>query len=41
MKYSLNKWVVMPMGFIYTPAIFMHIINTMFKDVLDSSIAVF
>ena len=41
MRYSLYKWVIMPMGLMNAPAIFMQTMNNLFLDMLDSGIAVF
>ena len=41
MRYSLYKWVVMPMGLTNAPAIFMHTKNNLFSNILDSGMAVF
>ena len=41
MRYSLYEWVVMPMGLTNAPATFMHTMNNLFSDMLDSGMAVF
>ena len=41
MRYNLYKWVIMPMGFVKAPAIFIHTINNLFSNVLDCSMTVF
>ena len=41
MRYGLYKWVVMPMGLTNAPATFMHTMNSLFLDMLDSDVAVF
>ena len=38
---SLYEWVIMPIGLTNTPAPFLHTMNNLFSDILDSSIAVF
>ena len=40
-RYSLYKWVIMPMGLMNTPATFMRTMNNLFSDMLDSGVAVF
>ena len=40
-RYSLYKWVIMPMGLMNAPAMFMHNMNNLFSDMLDSGVAVF
>ena len=40
-RYGLYKWVVMPMGLTNAPDTFMHTMNNLFLDMLDSGIAVF
>ena len=40
-RYSLYKWVVMPMGLMNVPATFMQTMNNLFSDMLDSGVAVF
>ena len=34
-KYSLYKWVVMPMGLMNAPEMFMQTMNNLFSDILD------
>ena len=41
MRYRLYKWVVMPMGLINVPAMFMQTLNNLFSDTLDSGVTVF
>ena len=41
MRYGLYKWVVMPMGLMNAPAMFMQTMNNLFSDMLDSGMAVF
>ena len=41
MRYSLNEWVIIPMGLMNTPAMFIQTINNLFSDILDSVMAVF
>ena len=41
MRYSLYKWVVMPMGLTNAPTTFMWTINNLFSNILDSGVAVF
>ena len=40
-RYSLHKWVIMPMGLTNTPTTFMRTMNNLFSDMLDSRMAVF
>ena len=40
-RYSLYKWVVMPMGLTNAPATFMQTMKNLFSDMLDSGMAVF
>ena len=41
MRYGLYEWVVTPMGFTNAPATFMHTMNNLFSDILDSKMSVF
>ena len=41
MRYSLYKWIVMPMGLTNAPATFMQTMNNLFLDMLNSGVAVF
>ena len=41
MKCNLCKWVVMSMGLMNTPDKFMHTMNNLFSNILDSSVVVF
>ena len=41
MRYGFYKWVVIPMGLMNIPPTFMHIINNLFSDMLESSMVVF
>ena len=41
MRYGLYKWVVMPMGLMNAPAMFMQTMNNLFLDILNSGVAVF
>ena len=41
MRYSLCKWVIMPIGITNTPATFMQTMNNLLSKILDSGIAVF
>ena len=40
-KYSLYEWMVLPMGLMNTPAMFMQVMNNLFTDLLDHGIIVF
>ena len=41
MRYGFYKWVVMPMGLMNTPATFIHTMNNLFSNMLDSGVVVF
>ena len=41
MRHDQYKWVIVAIGLINAPGIFMHTINTLFKDILNSVIVVF
>ena len=41
MRYSLHEWVIVPMGLKHILIIFLYTINNLFKDNIDSGIAVF
>ena len=40
-RYSLYKWVIMPMGLMNAPAMFMQTMNNLFSNTLDFGVAVF
>ena len=41
MRYGLYEWVIMAMGLMIPPAMFMQTMNNLFSNMLDSGVAVF
>ena len=40
-KYRLYKWIVMPMGLMNVPAMFMWMMNNLLEDMLDKGVVLF